>query len=131
MQSGGATDVFDFRSTLKMEATGSSDTVETYETTRRHMPEDDNIQTHCRKNVKSLSISKSGWIAACGHKGVSKWEGLRPYMGVATPGTVPTLIPNFSCRSTDWLLLSYVGVPRRAGVESDVGLERSDVGVRL
>ena len=64
----------------------------------------------------------SGWIVACGHKGVSKWEGLRPYLGVATPGAVPTLIPNFPCRSTDWLQLWYVGVPRRTGVAMDVGL---------
>lgn len=74
---------------------------------------------------------KSGWIVVCGHKGVSEWEGLRPYMGVATPGALPTLISNFPCRSTDWLLLWNVGVPPRTGVQSDVGLERSDVGVRL
>jgi len=52
-------------------------------------------------------------------------------MGVGTPGAVPTLIPNFPYRSTDWLLLWFVGVPRRTGVESDAGLERSDVGIRL
>jgi len=60
MQSGGDTDVFDVRSTPKMKVTGSSDTLDTfYETTRRHMPEDDNIQIHGRKKGKSLSIRKA------------------------------------------------------------------------
>ena len=133
MQSGGDTDVFDLRSTPKMELTGSSDTLETfYETTRRHMPEDDNIQIHGRKKVKSLSIRKAAVLYRVDTKVYqSGREELRPYMGVAAPGAVPTLLPSFPCRSTDWLLLWVVGVPWRAGVEWDAGLERSDVGVRL
>jgi hypothetical protein len=36
-------------STLKTEAVGSS---EMHQTTRRHIPEDSNIRSHCRENLK-------------------------------------------------------------------------------
>jgi hypothetical protein len=114
-----------------MKATCSSDTWEAfYETARRHMPEDRNIQ---RPVIRTWNLFQSEKRLDCSvwTQSVSEWVGLRPYMGVATPGAVPTLIPNFPCRSTDWLLRWFVGVPRRIGVESGVGLERSDVGVGL
>jgi hypothetical protein len=43
-------------STLKMEAISSSETsVETQQTTRRHIPEDDTLQNHRCENLKSYN----------------------------------------------------------------------------
>jgi hypothetical protein len=50
--------LLNYSSTLKMEATRSSETSgTTLRTTRRHIPEDDTLQNHGCENLKSFTVS--------------------------------------------------------------------------
>jgi hypothetical protein len=56
-------------STLKMKAMGTSETSVYTRTTRRHIPEDDILNSHCRENLKSYIWSFS--LCNCLHPTVS------------------------------------------------------------
>jgi hypothetical protein len=88
-----------FPSTLKMEATHSSETSVNTTCTRRHIPEDCFLHSHCRENLKSYTVinlltdweARSVTTVTTDHVPLCHcWAWLRDGSTVGMPGIWPT-----------------------------------------